>query len=695
MNKVTLEIVNNSKRQFQEIDVRSYVKKPLESFVYKETIKDTRVPLTYVHSKKVFSDSNLKINDLRGSNERNSDYSGATEEKYFLINGGAINTEYNSIKVTNIVHLNKNNVEVPLFYVHRLNSAVEANIEVRTNMTGDYDEVYKIDIANNSIYHNYINYFDEKSGKHRLFYVNWIDVDGNSYRELLDSADVVYELTWEDIDPLTGLVKAGVYGYEKVENAGNFSYLLNNPGEYYWFPLSENYIKCKVPKGRSLKEPWYLEIENGNFSKTYDNYLYKYRVNEYYNQYFTPSFPHSFTVYFELDWVNRNVLKSDTDSIYYSKEKNLNVEVFVYSEDNSLIRVFSTDKTKEGKRYEKSDILWESNIISSIDEERGFIELKEDMNPQYTYKGSFFHERYNFQYNKLNLNPIYNKSILDSFYVFYCIPNLYNYETSIHYLKVNKYGVIEYCSQGDGVASERANYPCLSVTDESGKSNNGTIVGAMYKGENSFTSLYSSDGENFFRYQIIGEVSFQEVTNIDEVFHFSVQEKAGGIKDEEKAKAYKRNRNLIRSKLGYSRSGIKYSKDNCHYIEVPMNLLEKYGGVFTEERVREIIEGKMPSFSKNILKWIYPKGRFEIDNSQKKKLVFNFDFCGQDREYILYKKEKEQEAYSVYKIVKSISGGISISDEDVLSDSVYYYAASIKEKGYEYPLHNYREVYVR
>lgn len=695
MNKITLEIVNNSKRQFQEIDVRSYVKKPLESFIYKETIKDTRIPLTYVHCKKIYSDSNLKINDLTSSNNRNSNYTGAKEEKYFFINGSSINTEYNSIKVTNILHLNSNNVEVPLFYVHRLDSAVEANIEIKTNMSEEYDEVYKIDIANNSVYHNYLNYFDEKSGKYRLFYVNWIDVNGNSYRELLDSADVVYELTWEDIDPFTGQVKAGVFGYEKVENAGNYSYFLNNPGEYYWFPLSENCIKCKAPKGRSSKEPWYLEVENGNFSKTYENYLYRYRVNEYYNQYFTPSFPYSFIVYFELDWVNKNTLKSDTDSIFYSKEKNLNVEVFVYSEDNVLIRALSTDKTKNNQRFEKSDVFWETEIISSVDEEKGFIELKEDFNPAYTYKGSFFYKKKNFQYSRLNLNPIYNKDILTCYYVFYCIPNLYDYETSIHYLKVNKYGTIEYCSQGDGSASERANYPCLSVKDESGKVNSSTVVGGSYKGENGFIANYSSEGNNEFRYQILGEISFQETTNIDEMFHFEFQEKGGKIKDEEKAKVLRRNTKLIQSKLGYSHDGIRYSKSNCHYIEVPMNLLEKYGGVFSEENVTEIINNKMPSFSKNILKWIYPKGKFEITNSEESKLHFKFDFCGKGKQYILYKKAKKEEAYIYCKTIESILGGSSFTDEDVASKSIYYYAVAIKEKGYEYPLHNYREVYVR
>jgi len=695
MNKVTLEIVNNSKRQFQEIDVRSYVKKPLESFVYKETIKDTRIPLTYVHCKKIYSDSNLNINDLRSINNKNSGYSGPKEEKYFLINGSSINTEYNSIKVTNIVHLNSSNVETPLFYVHRLNSAVEANIEIKTNMSEEYDEVYKVDIANNSIYHNYINHFDEKSGRYRLFYVNWIDVNGNSYRELLDSSDVVYELTWEDIDPFTGQVKAGVYGYEKVENAGNFSYFLNSPGEYYWFPLSENYIKCNAPKGRSSREPWYLEIQNGNFSKTYENYLYKYRVNEYYNQHFTPFFPYSFVVYFELDWVNKNTLKSDTDSIFYSKEKNLNVEVFVYSEDKTLSRVFSTDKTKTNERFEKSDIFWETDMISSVDEEKGFIELKEDLDSTSTYKGSFFYKKKNFQYSKVNLNPIYNKDILKNYYVFYCIPNLYNYETSIHYLKVNKYGSIVYCSQGDGLASERANYPCLSVTDESGNPNSNTVVGSSYKGEGGFKALYSSEGDNQFRYQVLGEISFQEKTNIDEVFHFEYQEKGGKIKKEEKKKVLNRNRKLIQSRLGYSLGGIRYSKSNCHYIEVPMSLLETYGGPFSESKVKELINSKMPSFSKNVLKWTYPKGEFEITNFKKGELRFDFNFCGKEREYILYKKSKKEEAYVQCSTVKSTLGGFTLVDEDVLSGSIYYYAASIKEKGYEYPLHNYREVYVR
>ena len=126
-----------------------------------------------------------------------------------------------------------------------------------------------------------------------------------------------------------------------------------------------------------------------------------------------------------------------------------------------------------------------------------------------------------------------------------------------------------------------------------------------------------------------------------------------------------------------------------------MNLLEKYGGVFSEENVTEIINNKMPSFSKNILKWIYPKGKFEISNSEESKLHFKFDFCGKGKQYILYKKAKKEEAYIYCKTIESILGGSSFTDEDVASESIYYYAVAIKEKGYEYPLHNYREVYVR
>ena len=695
MGSIALELIQNGKRQVQELDVFSYVKKPLETFVYKESLKDSRVPLTYVRSKKIFSDQNININNISEKIRENVNFDSDLEEKSFFVNGSSINTSYNNIKVTNKTGLDQRNNEVPLFYAHRFSeTAVSANLEIESNMIEPLEKVYVIDLSV-GIYHNYSNFFNEATGEYRLFYVNWIDANGVSYRELLDSADVVYELSWEDIDPVTGQVRAGVFGYEKQGNTVDYSYYLNVSGEYYWAPTSQNYIECKVTKGRESKDPWYLNITNGSFKKVFDNKLYSYKVREYYNQYFAPFFPYTFTAFFDLDWVNRNTLKSDTNSIFYSREKNLNVDIYVYNKENKIKRLLTTDKVKEGNRFEDTEIFWESEIISSIDEQNGFISLREDFQPGDSFKGCFFYKKENFEYSKLNLNPIYNKDSLNHHYVFYCIPDVYDYETSIHYIKVNRAGRIVYCSQGDGLASERASYPCLSIRDEQGSINLNTIVGSRYKGENSFISMYSFLGENEYRYHILGEVSFKEQTNIDEVFNFDMRREGGVLKESKRSIAFRRNRILLQSRYGFGEHGIRYSKSNSHMIEIPLDLTEEYGGVYTKDEIENLVERKMPGFSFNFIDWVHPKGSMIATNESVGSINLEIESYSNDSKVLVYKKNTEQGEYELLQEVQGSSNLYSLVDSDINSGSIYYYCITIKVGDKEYPRHNEVEVFAR
>ena len=82
--------------------------------------------------------------------------------------------------------------------------------------------------------------------------------------------------------------------------------------------------------------------------------------------------------FFNLDWVSEKVLKTDTNSIEKDKEKDLHIDIFVYDEDENLVRVLSTDEIKKDKRFKDTNIFWEGNIINSVDEEKGFIELFEN-----------------------------------------------------------------------------------------------------------------------------------------------------------------------------------------------------------------------------------------------------------------------------------------------------------------------------
>lgn len=701
MSSVTLELVLNGKRQLQELDVLAFVKKPIEHFVYKPIVKDTRIPLTYVQTKKLFSNHNVLINDHSSSistNRKNYDF---LYNKYYEITGPSLTTAYSSIKITNRSKVNMYGREVPLFFKHKAEGMSNASIEIVTNMDASLDRVYDIDYSAGAVFHNYKNFFNEDSGEYRLYFLNYLDSNENSTRELLDSDDVVYELSWKDIDPFTGLVKAGLEGYEKTSNAVDFTYYFNVPGLHWWAPTSDNNINLFVQKGRSSKEAWYLAITNGVISKTISNVLYQYKVNEYYQQNFAPRFPLLYTVFFELDYVNSSTLKSDTNSIFYSKDESLHVDVMVYNETNDLIRVLTTDQVKGGKRYENSDLFWEEKVIGSVDEKEGFISLSEDFSPQFTYKGSFFYEKKDFEFTKINLNPNYNKHVKDKYYVVYCIPNLYYYETSIHYLIVDKSGTIEYCSQGDGRKYERANYPCLSIRDEDGKYNPKTIVGSYYKNSHdgtpdSFIELYSSLGENEFNYMVLGEASFTESTYFDEIIHFEVSKLGDRIKDSKKEEVYRKNYKLLQSKYGYGENGHKYTLQNSSLVELPLSLVDKYGGAFTETQLRNIVKNKMPAQCFFHIDWVFPKSSGSLSTLKEGVVDIDLTYPGPNCSFAIYRKKSFDAKYEQIVAFKCNSVHTNqYSDTDVESGNTYWYKICIEKDGAEYPSINEIEVYVR
>ena len=60
------------KKGIEEIDIVSFVKKPIENFVFKKQVNDNRIPLTYFENKKLFSNKNIFINNRNTSFKENN-----------------------------------------------------------------------------------------------------------------------------------------------------------------------------------------------------------------------------------------------------------------------------------------------------------------------------------------------------------------------------------------------------------------------------------------------------------------------------------------------------------------------------------------------------------------------------------------------------------------------------------------------
>lgn len=687
-NEITLELVMNGRRLTQELDVVSFVKKPIENFVYKQNTAENRVALTYVESQKMFSDQNIFINNKSIYLKENRVDFLDKENKFFTIEGKTLNVPYKDIYITNVSTIDKNNKEVPLFYIHEI-AGKNISLKIESNIDEFEEKAYKIEEF--ALYHNFENFFDEKSGEYLIYFVEYLDNEGEYKREILQSNNVIRELTWEDIDLNTGLIKEGIKGYQITSNTAEYTFDFNESEKYYWVPKETNSINLNKPIGREVEDNWFIEVSSGEFKTIFNGKLLTYKVNEYDNQYFRPIKPFSFKNYYTLDWVSEKLLSADTKSIVYSFEREMDVEIFVFDESKNLIRCLTTKQHNQEKRYGDTDLFWESNVINSVDRYKGFIELNEKFSSRYTYKANFFYEEKKYAFNLINLNPGINKSLKNHFYSIYIIPNLDYYEQSLHYLKIDKNGIIVECSQGAGIKEERANFPALSLRDEDGNLNTNTIIGKRYS---YFKEQYGLNFNNTENYLILGEIGYIENNDPEKVFKFSVKEKGKSIKKDRRKNVFRKNYKLLQSVYGYGAQGYKYRIDKSALLEVPLNLIEKYGGQLTEEEVIETIERVMPAACKNIIKWIHPESKVEVSNSVVGQIDFEMkNNINPDEEYLIYKKEFLEREYELLTTLSQSTK--NFTDTEVDSEKIYYYKVRIKKSDIIFPEIEEVEVYVR
>ena len=102
----------------------------------------------------------------------------------------------------------------------------------------------------------------------------------------------------------------------------------------------------------------------------------------------------------------------------------------------------------------------------------------------------------------------------------------------------------------------------------------------------------------------------------------------------------------------------------------------------------------MPGYSKNIIKWIYPRSKMKVNNLIKNEITINIlNKINSDEKYIIYRKQNRNDKYEI--IAELDSSQKEFLDKNLVSDKIYYYKIKIKKGLYIYPECEEVEVYVR
>lgn len=682
MPSITLQLINNGPVQYQNIGLACHVKKPLEQFLFKKRLNEGAVALDYYENEKINAKENVFIFDRSHLLYRDTALLDNTKFKVF--SGTSITTQYKDILITDKTGISSQGQEIPLFYKHVLDEdTVEVDIKISSNMDVDLPFIYKVEIERNAIYTNASNFFNSKTGRYKIVFINETKSDGSSVNKLLSIEPCLSEATWEDVDPATGQILNPDQKYTKEETSSGYKYYFNGSEKYFWTPRKTNLLNIKEILGVETNENWFPVVSNGVAYRNVNGTGYRYYVSEYSSQNFFPTKPYSNSVQKVMQFVNSNILYANLNKIKIGSA--LPVEIFVYDEDGILIDIFTNNSSKADTFFD--GIPYTVDAIEGYDSETGLIYLNRNLNSNYTYKGNVFYIKEDLELKSLNVNPVLNPQNRHNKFVIYCIPNTSIWEKSIHYLIVNEDDKIIECSQNTGDT-----YGSLQE-DINGIRNPDSVIGKNFSlGENSFNSSYSFfNRANPHQYMILGEMYLTLGRMPEDSFYFPLDRDKEYFKN--KKEVFRQNRNTLQSKYGYGENGQNYAENKIAIVEIPIEFLTTYGGDLEITEVPKYLDYFSQSSLNKIIKYVYPEVKVNyIGDSQN--IIFDFEWPGPDTSIEIWKKQNG-EFLKIHELTFSSEANQSWSDTNQTTNVLNIYKFRTVKGQIEYPYSDEYEVLVK
>lgn len=659
---LNLELINYGNQVEENISINSYISSPIESLRYSKYIDDRSIALEYIDSEEVNSKENLAIKDLSWQLPKNNENFFNNNEE-FEVETQSFYSEFKDLLMTNKVGLDIQNQEIPLYYRHK-RKVKEASIHCVKN--GDNFVISRgYLLEDNFVYTNYKNYFEEASGKYIIYYVSGIDLEGNSFNELLDPVPVVKEAEWQDIDIDSGELNFNTYtketeglGYRYNLTIENLACSSKTTSEKIYAKGSEkNLIKMLKPEAYSLKFDWIVRVQNGAIVQ--DGLLYK--LPEYNNQAFNPEYKMIHFRNKECFRVNSNVIKLPVKEIKISAAMYMHIEVFISDSEGKLLNAITTNQNLVGSLIDNVSY---KEGISSWDQEEGFVEINFSIMPDQIITANFYYKAESFLVKEINFNPFFNEKIIYNKYFFYVKPFVAGMKKALEWLVLDEDDRILECSQENLKLELNNNF------------NPNTIIGKYLK---DFKEEYFYSFANNYKYMELSEVSLEEDFYLDEISNFDIREKTS-IKEANYELMINRQWKILQSKFGYGDLGQVVQKNNLLYIEVPYSLLSEY----TELEIEDMLRKHIPATLEILIEYTYPKSKIEFNNLNIGEVQLNLSW-EEPGEYKIYKSQtkiKRDESQVIVSITSTEEEVLTYTDLDVESGKTYYYWVRVNENPY-------------
>lgn len=702
MPSITLELIAHTNPDYGsasliELDLVNHVHKRIERFIYTNTIRNAAVPIAFLENDPLDAWFNLQIANRTYSVTANSAKLSTERAPTAVVVASAYSTPYEKIIVTNRTFTDERGRIRPLFWRHELPDNVQECEIVRVSRGNriKVDSGFEVDFETKNIYTNYRNFFDPDTGAFRLFFVVCTDDEGTTTHELLNPQPVAKLADWEDIDLDTGRLTTDYPVYSKEQSSGGWNFYFNDTDTWFIKPIDKSLIQPIRPSGRDPDEPWFMRFSAGNFVALVNEASRRYQLPEFDAQPFIPSKPTVYSLYTKLLRVNRRVVAATRDTLQIDPAQGLHITIFIENVEGEVIKVLSTDTSREGERFGSGDVFFETDKILSWDNRGGFVALGIDIHRSWSFSATYYYEADDFEYNLVSLNPINNKRVYDHTFVFYMIPDVNVNDRSIFHLVVDHNGTIVETSQGPGGIA----YPNLQLVDDAGNFNSDTVIGLKYISDietDTFITRHTAGFQNDDGYMVIAEVTALDTGIVENQLDVDVRRPGGVPKEEEFDNAIRSNPRLLQSRIGYGKDGQEVPENAVMIVDAPLSLQEDYGGELTAGEAERLLRRDIPSAGYAVINWVYPRSELSGQANLVDGADLSWTWEGPSLTYTLYRRDNLSGEKSVVTTISSPSEGtISYTDLDVVAGEVYHYSVSITENSVEFPDSNTVSIRVR
>jgi hypothetical protein len=428
-------------------DVRVRISNPYYYIRFREQTPAEAVGLGFVALPDLSSRENVSIQpiDYYPLENRPGVYG---EEIY---QAASFNTNLGKFRITEIFKRNPSGLDTPLYYQHDIPITTDLYVQTGSDvivLDKNFDPVdpdtYLVWTGGTetvTVFHNYEASFDPVSGDYEAYYVSyplWDSTTQNQreYVVLLNPEPRFREAIDDDYDEFLDLPE-DVPLYTVQEDGGDFlvtiTYDIVNESPmndlygsasliYAYRPSQLNEIGPLYPASLYQEDPWFPILTNGSF---YTNGS-RFYIEEYSQQTFIPYEPYKRQILEEAVILENKLLMTQHGNLHVDPTDGFHLDIAILRSDGNPKWAISTNTELDyyvDEFGDETDIPYDHTGIVSYNERDGLIQISYTLlDPSDIVQVSYYYIEYDFEYNQVNLNPIYDDDMIGRTVVLFIQP---------------------------------------------------------------------------------------------------------------------------------------------------------------------------------------------------------------------------------------------------------------------------------